>query len=106
LLDQPGPGENLEIPADSHVGDTEPLGEVGDPGTAGPPDVLQDQRLPVLGEHSWSSACGAAAGPARGGSPGWSCVFQGRPGLFPSSLAAPAGEAGAGVAMFWSGHPR
>ena len=69
LLDQPGPGENLEIAADGHVGDAEPLGEVADPGTAGPPDVLQDQRLPVLGEHSWSSACGAAAGPARAAAP-------------------------------------
>ena len=51
LLDQPRPGQHLQVAADRHVRDAEALGKVAYPRAARAPDVLQDQRLPVLGEH-------------------------------------------------------
>src|SRR5260370_12360008 len=51
LLDQPRPAEDLQVTAYGHVGDAEALGQVTDPRPARAPDVLQDQRLPVLGDH-------------------------------------------------------
>src|SRR6516165_4508112 len=51
LLDQAIPGEYLEIPADGHIRDAEPLGEVADTCAAIAPDGLQDERLAVSGKH-------------------------------------------------------
>ena len=45
------PGEDLEIAADGHVRDAEPLGEVTDTCTAIAPDGLQDERLAMSGKH-------------------------------------------------------
>jgi len=53
FLDQAGPGEYLQVTADSHVRDAEPLGQVADPCAARAPHLLQDERLPVLAEHLW-----------------------------------------------------
>src|SRR6516164_2698160 len=49
LLHQAVPGEHLEVSADRHVRDAEPLGQVAHPGAAIAPDGLQDQRLAVSG---------------------------------------------------------
>ena len=41
LLDQPGPGQHLQVAADGHVRDAEALGQVADACAARAPDVLQ-----------------------------------------------------------------
>src|SRR5206468_11452688 len=51
LLDQAISGENFEVPADGHVRDAQPLGQVADPCAAVAPDGLQDARLAVSGKH-------------------------------------------------------
>ena len=51
LLDQAVPGKDLEIAADGHIRDAEPLGEVTDTCAAIAPDGLQDERLAVSGKH-------------------------------------------------------
>src|SRR5437764_1173698 len=51
LLDQAIPGEDLEIAADGHIRDAEPLGEVTDTCAAIAPDGLQDERLAMSGKH-------------------------------------------------------
>ena len=49
LLDQAIPGQHLKVPADGHIRNAEPLGEIADPGAAIVPDGLQDERLAVSG---------------------------------------------------------
>src|SRR6185437_6520910 len=51
FFDQAVPGEDLEIAADGHIRDAEPLGKVTDTGAAIAPDGLQDERLAVSGKH-------------------------------------------------------
>ena len=51
FLDQAVPGEDLEVAADGHVRDAEPLREVADTGAAIAPDGLQDERLAMSGKH-------------------------------------------------------
>jgi hypothetical protein len=61
LVDQPAPGQRVEVAPDGHVGDAELRHQVGDLRGAVLADPLQDPAPPLLGEQGH----GLQGGPAR-----------------------------------------
>lgn len=51
LLQNALPGQRVEVAADRHVRHAEPAGQLVDPDPAPPPDLVEDQGAPLLGEQ-------------------------------------------------------